>query len=357
MKFLNKTLCIILCICTLFLCACSGNTPAGVINYRNGSKVLYSFDTGFMYFWISLQKSMYSSVAQSYEDGWEHIIDSDNNTTLYDLLMTESRESAKRLISVEYIHDKVYEIQLSDKQNDSIEKQVDNLVSRYGSKNALDSALSRYGADTDTLRRYYSLMLKQNNLYSYFYDEGGVFAISEEAKQKYFNDNYSIADHIFFKFPTKQDVESNDADLATLKAQKKKTASEVFSAIKSAGADFDTLKEQYDEDVHAKELYPYGFFVTNDSSFPPEFTSAVLGMSVGDIATVETPDTGIHIIRKKQMDSSLYNAYESVEASINDALCAEDFSKRIDGYTSNVTINEGQFASFDPKLIPEFSLN
>lgn len=374
MKLLKKIVCILLCVSAVMLSSCSETENNVVVSYKSGSKNQYSLDSGFMYFWISLQKSVYATVADTYENGWEQIVDEKEGTTLADLLMTESKESAKKLIVIEYLHDSVYKLTLSDTQKDTVANRLDSLTQSFGSETALNSALSRYGADKNTIKKYYELMLKQNNLYEHFYGENGIFQISEQDKKQYFEDNYSIADHIYFKFPTEnaetEQIEQaagngetdeagktdNSEDLETLIQQKRDKAFSVYQRIKNAGEDFDTLKAEYDEDTFDESYYPKGFFVTNDSSFPVEFTSAIMSMNVGDITMVETPDTGVHIIRKLKMDSSLYNEYDAVLQSITSALCAEDFASRIGEYTENVSVDEHAFESYDPMLIPAFAL-
>lgn len=350
-KLISVFLCAAMLICA---CSCSKDDGGAVVSYKSGTKTVCSLDSSFMYFWISLQKSVYTTVAAAYENGWEQVIDEQKGTTLCDLLMTESEESAKKLLVIEYLHDNVYKLKLSDAQKDSVSSQIENLISRYGSETELNTKLSQFGADKNTLSRYYELMMKQNNLYDCFYGENGKFPVSEDAKKQYFKDNYSIADHIFFNTDASGQT---DTDSETLAQNKREAAKSVYDRIKNAGEDFDTLKAQYNEDSFAQSYYPKGFFVTNDSTFPAEFASAVMTMSVGDITMVETPGTGIHIIRKLPMDENLYNAYDSVLQNITDTLCAEDFAARIGEYTDNAVVNRTAMDSYDPMLIPEFALD
>jgi len=321
-------------------------------------KSLGSVDKSFMYFWISIQKSMYSSVADSYENGWDQVVDEQNGTTLNDLLMTESTESAKKLLAIEYLHDDVYDIGLADEQKDSIDSQVDKLAENYGSREALENKLSEFGASIETLRRYYELRLKQSDLFSYFYDENGKFVVSEDAKKAYFSEKYSIVNHIFFNTAGTQKEDGTTVSLPDeQKAQKKQTSEEVYSMIKNGLGDFDALKTQYDEDTYATQYYPYGFFVTNDSSFPTEFTTAAMNLAVGEITYVETPGTGYHILKKLPMDQNLYSVYGNVYESISTNLETDDFNARIAEYTANVTQDDAIMGEFDPALIPVFALN
>lgn len=354
-KSISILLVITVLICTV-LCSCAKKQEA--VTYENDKgKVLFSLDESFMYFWISMQKSLYQSVADSYENGWNQVIDQDN-TTLEDLLMTESEVSAKKLLAVEYMHDKVYQIKLSDEQKDSIKSQTEKLSESFGSKDKLNETLSLYGADTDVLERYFELMLKQNNVYTLFYGENGNRKIAESDFANYFEENYAIVQHIYFDISP---VEKEDGTSYSLTdeeiSQKRMTAQNVYNQLVSAGADFDTLKAQYNEDVAADVYYPKGFFVTEDGSFPTDFTQTAKKLSVGQIAIVETQDVGIHVIKKLPMDKTLYNLYEDVYMNIADVLTTKDFNEQISEYIDNVSANASVMEQFNASLIPAFSLN
>lgn len=339
------------------LCSCAEKKDNVVLKYTSGSKVEGSLDRSFMYFWISMQKSMYNSIAQSSADGWQSVVDGDKGTTLSDLLMTESAESAKKLLAIEYLHDKVYKITLTDEQKDSVASQVEKLAQNYGSKEKLDTVLSQFGANSDTLKRYFELVLKQNDLYDYLYGENGTSVISEEAKKQYFIENYSIVSHIFFSTAGTQKDDGTTVSMPEEQVEEKRqTAKQVYEAVKNGGADFTELQTQYNEDAAASQYYPYGFFVTNDSTFPTEFTTNAINLAVGDYAYVETPNVGIHVLKKLEMNSDYYNAYEDVYKTITDTLSSEDFNKKLADYTVNVNVNEKLMEQFDTEKIPVFSL-
>ncbi len=356
-RTIKRFLCAALSILLVLSCACSTEKAQTVIEYKVDGKTQGALDTGFMYFWISFQKNMYSSVAQSYEDGWEHIVDSEQGTNLYDLLLTESLESAKKLLAIEYMHDKEYKLVLSDEEKEQIDLYIESYISAYGSKTVLNSELSKYGADTNTLRRYFELMLKQNALLDHLYGENGADLPEENQLKEFFANNYVIADHIFFSIAggTKEDgtvVSLSDEEIE----KKRELAREVYNRVTVLEEDFDTLKAQYSEDVFASEYYPHGFFVTNNSVFPAEFTGAVMALSEGEITLTETQQTGIHVVKKLPMDENLYNAYEDVYAQLVSAVSSEKFTNLITDKAQNAFVNESLMANYDAKIIPAFTL-
>ncbi len=360
LKFIKRMVSLVMTVvlCLLFFCSCSKKQT--LVTYQDDKgKVVCSLDESFMYFWISVQKNLYSTVAQAYENSWNQVIDTQNGTTLEDLLMTEAILSAKNLLTVEYYHDYVYKIGIDDSQKDSVSAQIDKFAESYGSLDELNKQLSQFGADADTLERYYMLMLKQNNLYSYFYGENGRFKISEDLKKQYFENNYAIVDHIFFSTTAVEKEDGTRYSLSEEQVQaKRELAQNVYNQLVYGDADFYELKETYDEDVAATVYYPEGFFVTNDASFPAAFVQKALELKTGEIALVETQNAGIHVMKKLEMNPEHYNLYEDVYGNITSTLESEDFNARISENIAFAKADEKQILEkFNPAVIPEFYLN
>lgn len=357
MKNAKRVLCFVIALMCVILCACSNKSGQAVVEYKVNGKTQGSIDTGFMYFWISFQKSMYSSVASNYEDGWEHIVDDEKGNDLYDLLLTESKESARKLLAIEYMHDKEYKLKLSDEVEKELHNQLESYVSLYGSVQVLESELSKYGASINTLRRYFQLMLKQNALLEHLYGKEGKELPSNEEIKAFFKDNYVIVDHIFFSLAggVKEDGTVVSMPEEDIQKQREK-AREVYNRITALGEDFDTLKEEYTEDIYVEQYYPHGFFVTNDSAFPAEFTGAVMTLSVGEVSIVENAQSGIHIVKRLPMDENLYNAYDDVYANLVSAVSSENFTKLITERAQNAVVNDALFEDYDPSVIEAFAL-
>ncbi len=349
MKIIKRVVCTLLCLCTVAMCSCSSGGYIATLEI-DGTEI-QTFDSQFTDFWVSYQKRAYSSVAEQYEDGWEHIVDPQTGMTVYDLLMSQVKVSIKNFTAIQYLHDEKYKLELSKEQKDSIDKLVSDIMAAENANNEIEKC----GADENSLKLFYELMMKQSNVYNHIYKDSKEFKISESQKQDYFKDNYAIAEHIFFEFE-KLDEDGNLLSEEQFRILENKTiasAVEVYEAIE-AGADFDEMKAQHDSDLEGQKLYPKGFFVTNDSSFPAEFTAKVMELQEGSVDLVKTPNVGMHIIRKLPMDSKLYNEYESVEASIENVFFANDFTERVSEVASKVEIDNDEFDEIDPEQIPLF---
>jgi len=235
--------------------------------------------------------------------------------------------------------------------------QIESYISAYGSKSALNSELSKYGANINTLRRYFELMLKQNALLDYLYGENGADLPKENQLKEFFANNYVIADHIFFSTAGGTKEDGTVVSLSEEEIEKKRElARDVYNRVTVLEENFDTLKAQYSEDVFASEYYPHGFFVTNNSVFPTEFTRAVMSLSEGEITIAETPQKGIHVVKKLPMDENLYNAYEDVYTQLVSAVNSERFTNQIIEKAQNAFVDETLMANYNVEIIPAFTL-
>lgn len=343
---------LVLCVSTF--AGCGGSSKDAAISMEGGGDVSISF----MYLLAAIQKSMYASVAEAGGGDWNMVVNAEKGTTLSDLLYDVTVRSAESSLVCEYLHDKVYKLTLTDEQKQSVDKQMTALADKAGSQKALEEELSKYSADSKTMRRYLELTVKQANLYNYFYGENGIYAIPEENIKADFAENYHIVTHIYFNLASKG---KEDGTLVSLTdeeiAAKRLLAEEVYNRI-LAGEDFYTLKAEYSEDSYESEYYPNGFFVTGDTTFPTEFTTAAMDMKVGEYRLTETGGTGtpgLHILYKLPMDADLYNTDKTVYSNIKSKLITADFDVHLSEYTDKLKINEEKLALLNVAVVPEYA--
>lgn len=188
-----------LMMCVSTFTGCGGSSKDSAISMEGGGDVSISF----MYLLAAIQKSMYASVAEAGGGDWNMVVNAEKGTTLSDLLYDVTVRSAESSLVCEYLHDKVYKFTLTDEQKQSVDKQMTALADKAGSQKALEEELSKYSADSKTMRRYLELTVKQANLYNYFYGENGIYAIPEENIKADFAENYHIVTHIYFNLASK----------------------------------------------------------------------------------------------------------------------------------------------------------
>ena len=338
--------------CVIAFAGCADSAKEAAISMEGGGTV----SVNFMYLLASIQKSMYADVVA---DGgsWDMVVNAEKGTTLSDVLYDVTVKAAKSSLICEYLHDKVYKLTLTDEQKSSIDKQMNALVQKAGSQEALKEELSKYSADTKTMRRYLELTVKQANLYKYFYGDNGIFAISEDEIKNDFKENYHIVTHIYFNLSSKVKEDGTAVALTDEEiAAKRLLAEEVYNSV-LAGEDFYTLKTAYNEDHYESEYYPNGFFVTNDTTFPSSFTTAAMEMDVGEYRLCETGGSGangLHVLYKLPMDETLYNTDQTVYNNIKSKLISADFDKHLAEYTEKLSVNEEKMALLNVAVVPEY---
>ena len=340
--------------CFVLLCSCAGQKVQNVIGIEGGKGV----NINFIYLLTAMNKTMYASAVEQGAGGnWNAKVYEDG-TTWADLLKAVVLEDAGNLLICEYLFDTVYNLKLTDENNKLIEEQMAAYAASCGSEKELETQLSAYSADKQTLKRYLELVVKQMNLQNYLYGTDGVAKISDQTVKQTFADEYAIVTHIYFNTVTQTKADGTLISMGEEEAaQKKLVAENVYNSI-VAGEDFYTLKEKYTEDVYESEYYPNGFFVTGDSTFPAAFTTAALEMKVGEYKLIDSGN-GLHILYKLPMNSELYNSDSEVYNKIYSRLMSADFSRIFAEYEEKIEINEEQFSKLEAisvQNVPEFTL-
>lgn len=348
------TLILALVMCFLCVCSCGSQNKQNVIEIKDGKGV----NINFMYLMTAMNKTLYASaVEQGAGENWNSVIYEDG-TTWSDLLKAVVLEDAGNFLICEYLFDNVYNLKLTDENRSLIDEQIKAYVAAAGSEKALETQLSEYSADKNTLKRYLELVVKQMSVQNYLYGTDGVAKISDEVVKQTFADEYAIVTHIYFNTVT---VTKADGTIISMgeeeAAQKRAVAENVYNSI-IAGEDFYSLKEKYTEDVYEGEYYPNGFFVTGDSTFPAAFTTAALEMNVGEYKLVDSGN-GLHILHKLPMNSELYNSDKEIYNTIYSRLMSADFNRIFSQYEEMIEMNEEQFAKMEAinvQNVPEFAL-
>jgi len=293
------------------------------------------------------------------EDMWDMQYQEGNDTTVRRIVIAQTKAYAKGLLQAEYLCDVSYKIGLSDEQKDSVDKYISTLVTSYGSQKALDGYLSSFGADVAALRRYMELVLKQNTLYESFYTEGGIRQeIVDAKKPSYFKEHFEIADHILVKYSGGLKDDGTEIPITDEeKEAKREAAKALYNEIVNGVRDFDEALEAYNDDTY-KLGYPFGYFVPDSfywTGISTDVQDAVNEMKAGEIRFVDTKD-GAYIVRKNEMDETLFASNGNFETYIESTLAQEDFLE-ICEKSAAVEENEDIISQFDPALIPSFNID
>jgi len=342
--------------------SCTNKADSAVLKYTKNEGKTYTYMSKNLFsLWMSIQKSIYSYLAAD-DSAWDKsYTTAEKSISLSDLVKNEAVDSAKSLIVGVYLFDNVYHLKLTNDQKDAVSKQVSDLVKQHNfkTKSEFDEFLSTFGADEATLKEYFTFVSKYDLLYKYLSGEGRKIKVTADEEKDYFEKNYAIVNHIFLNTGTKTKSDGTSIEMTEEeRASQKVLADEIMKKI-NAGEDFNTLQVQYTEDAYGVSMYPKGFFVTADGTYPSEFQTASLEMKDNEIRKVESTSNkksvGIHIIKKLPMNKELYNTYEDIEGNIKPAIISKKFNDFIAKYTDKVAIDEKTTSIFDMKKIIAFS--
>ncbi len=278
-------------------------------------------------------------------------------TTYGDLIVVEATALGEMLLKCEYLNDVVYGFGLSAEQSDSVEKYIDAAVDTYGSKTALADALSKFGADTEALKRFVTLSLKQSTLRQNIFGEGGTNYITDTELISYFADNYIIADHVYLKLSGEAKEDGTATPLTEEQKQEKRDfANALYMQILSGGTTFDKAIEEYGQDTY-KMMYPDGYFVPREqeSNLEEAVLSALREMTEGDMRVVETA-SGIYILRKNEMNGQLCMSVPEFAAALEYTMENEKFGEMIEAL-DGVKLDKDIIGELDPSVIPAFNFS
>ncbi|MBQ7399754.1 MAG: peptidylprolyl isomerase [Clostridia bacterium] len=293
------------------------------------------------------------------EDMWDMTFQEGNDTTVKQIVVAQSTAYAKGLLQAEYLCDVAYEIGLSDKQKDSIETYISDLSASYGSEKNFENALSVYGADVASFKRFMELMLKQSTMYESFYAEGGYRRDAVElAKPEYFEENYVIADHILLKYSAGTradgvDIPVSEEEKAAIRERAKTLYQEIITGVR----DFDEALTEFSEDTY-KLGFPYGYFhpvFYYQDVISQDVQDAARKMTVGEIRFVDT-EAGAYIVRKNEMDPTLYSSNGDFELSIESVIAQEDFLSLCET-AGEVAVNDTIVNELNPAHIPPLNID
>lgn len=222
-----------------------------------------------------------------------------------------------------------YGLQLSKDEINAVDEKVNQKISAAGSKSALNSALSAYGANVNVLREVYLAEAKLTALQTYLFGDNGIMKVTDDELNSYYQENYYHDKHILVLTAAKYvtDAEGNPEVDSTTGSYKTEELTEEEKAAKielaadlekriAAGEDFDALVAQYTEDL-GMQHFKDGYYFTSASTYlPTDVINAVKELKIGDVQTVETT-AGIYIVKRYELADKAYSD-ENLSAMFSD---------------------------------------
>ncbi len=312
MKTTLKLLAFLLSLTILLLtgAGCAKETPAA-LSYGN-SKI----STNMYRYWLSSYKGRFLYTYTDMTDTdpfWDTILYDDITAEAY--LNSVTIENLKRTILCMELFAQ-HNLKMPDTMLEDIDSYISDLVTEHagGSRKEFNALLAEYGINIDMLRDIYIAEDKAMVLFDYLYGDGGPRALTEEALDAYYKENYVRIRHIYVNnayvqvtneagYP--QYDSSGNALTRTLTEEELTEKQAIIDAIEKAitdGEDFASVYETYSED----KFYVNGYYLTKDTPFITEVVDAAFRLAVNDWICVRS-DYGTHYIKRLPLEENAYN--------------------------------------------------
>ncbi len=248
-----------------------------------------------------------------------------------------------------------YELSLTDEETDSVDDAIDSLIEKVGSEAKLNSALSEFGANVDTLREVRLNNLKIEKVQEYLYGENGINAATPAELDTYYKMNYCRTKFIFISKTLDYERDENgeyikneDGNLKTCELTEEEIAAkkELFGSIEervNAGEDFEALLDEYTMDTGMMH-FEDGYYLTSTSTFvESDVISTVAGLEIGEVTKLETA-AGWYLIKRYELIDGAYEKEEYASAmfggDLAETVISEKMQKQLSEYSEEVVVDE-----------------
>ena len=346
-RFIGICLAIAMLFCALTACAEKKNTSNIIMSISDG-EISCEMDVGVYTFLLSRMRGTlsYYDYDVSSDKFWRTVISSDNRTW-DDHFSNTIFDQAKLYLTIEYLFEKEG-LTLEESREKKIDATMEGLVSKAGSKVALNTTLKNYGVNYEMLREIYVIEQKYSQLMSYLYGENGEKIIEFE-KNKYYSENYVAFGQIFLPIYDVVTDENGQEGMAFYSEEKK---AEILERAKQYSEDCNGRLEKFKEycalysgvedSVEPTYLFvqsEYYGLQSQSSAYLDTMASELAKMAVGECRVVVSP-YGYHVICRYAREDKAYDnedykeSFSDFYAMLSDKL----FNEKCDGYADIITV-------------------
>ena len=372
---MKKAVALLLAAVCILCAGCTVASPA----YMSSGK--YGITVSMYKYWLAYYKTRFYSSFVSYgifdgeydESVWEQSPDGDKTFS------EQVTEYVDGLIKQMIICAKLYdEMGLSsDKETkqlleSTVDQFVNDDIAAVGSRPELNSLLGKIGMNINTLRRVFEYEAKAMIVADRLFGEGGKYAVTDEEREEYYQQNYHRVKHILinnsFKYVTDENGEPvmntgryEREDLTDEeKAEKLALAQQLFERVQNGG-NFEELIETYNED-DGMSTYTEGYFITPDTMLDTKYITAAITLKDGE-ASLEETSYGLMIIKKYPLiagiwsDETYSGFFSDMDADIIEIKKNEIYGARF----GEITVNDAEKTAFagvpllDTRLLSSFA--
>lgn len=324
-------------------------------------RAIYSIDgieiTEDLYrYWLSYYKSYYDKYfvdIDDSEEGWKTEISDGVTAEQYVKNLVDER--MKFYVCALKLYDE-YDLELSDSEEQYIEKTISDQIDYYGGRSAFENALYRScNITVSGLKKTYEIESKVGKLQDYLYGEYGISKITDADVDDYYHSNYSRIKYLYFDRQNKYVYDENGEIRKNLngsymteelsEAEKADIKNKAEIALDKAknGEDFNELISAYNTvDMDFTKTAPDGFYISSNSyssKYVYTLVSEGMSMEIGEIKLVED-EYAYYVIAKYGLVSEAYKNDETGQfESISSYVIQDKYKELLSKMFGDVTVN------------------
>lgn len=267
-----------------------------------GKTEITQADYNFIYKLVHDNMSQYSSY---YGDDWENM-EIEDGKTMGDYMKENTEAQIKQMAAAVALAEDNGIKADSTAVRDAVTKNKNNLVEQnYKGTDGYKAYLEEARTTDKAFDRYLEIVEIYDRLYKELTKTDGKASIDNDKLKKDFLKEYADkwrVQHILIGTKAQTDSSGNETKPAKTDEEAKKIAEEVIAKL-DAGADFDDLIEEYNEDPGISKGK---FYVFGTGEMVPEFEEASKNLEIGSYTKepVKT-DYGYHIIKRYVIDDTI----------------------------------------------------
>lgn len=370
---MKKIICLLLSVMTAALvCGCAVRS----VNYASyGEDGKYRVSQAMYEYWLAYYKTRFYVIMQDYgiiteenytEDFWAETIEGGETYggrvfSHVDSLINEMLVSAA--LYDEYGLDK--DAQMKKTLDDTVASFVDNDISAAGSRAELNKQLGQIGLNVTELKKIYEYEAKSLIMDEYLFGEDGKFPVTDKEREEYYQKNYHRIKYVLLDPYKKQlkdvygypvmDTSTGYYKTVELTEEEQAEVRKLAASIKdqaAAGADFDALVAEYNQDK-GMATYTDGFFFTQDDAYDADFLTDAVNLKVGGVALSES-SYGLIILKKYPLEAGMWKTEINAAffSELDDKIIGEKREKKYGEYYGDIKLDAEFREKIDLAALP-----
>ncbi len=258
-----------------------------------------------------------------------------------------------------------FALSFSESLKDDIDEHVDGLIEAYGTRAELEEVLGEYGLNIKTLKTIYYAENKLTAVNEYLFGENGIKAVTDNDREKYYEENYYCADWIYI-YTKSEPVKGEDGGYITdasgnyvmeelseeRKAEQEAKLAELNAKLEEGKTDFITLRTKYTEhDLENFKSFPDGVNISmNDLAYGTEFLKNLKSIEIGKYTSFED-EYGTYVIKRRELKN--FGQLSDTELSVMAEFETYVFDSKVEAHYKDyeITRHEEALSKFDIKTL------